>query len=75
MIETTNTNTTENNQPDPIGNEAKQTIRVRREETGPWIEVKLHYRGTLWAHVDDGTEKFRVQWKDVHPDDKFDYQQ
>ncbi len=54
--------------------EAKKIIRIRTALNGPWVEVSLRYRGTLWAHVEDDERKFRVQWKDVHPDDKFDFQ-
>jgi hypothetical protein len=57
-----------------IPTEAKKKIKIRKTDDGPWVVVTLRYRGTLWAHVDDGERKFRVLWKDVHPEDKFDFQ-
>ena len=75
MADQTAKNPDEDNQEPGKETEAQRTIRVRVTEEGPWQKVKLRFRGTLWAHVDDGTRQFRVQWKDVHPDDKFDYQQ
>lgn len=57
-----------------IPTEAKKKIKIRKTDDGPWLEVTLRYRGTLWAHVDDGERKFRVLWRDVHPEDKFGFQ-
>jgi len=75
MTDQTAEDKTKNNQEPSKEIEAERIIRIRVAKDGSWQKVKLRFRGTLWAHVDDGTRQFRVQWKDVHPNDKFDFQQ